>query len=60
MASLTPITGTLGVQNAAHLLRRATFGPRLQDIQAFSNLTAAAAFNQLIQPQLPPIYPLIF
>lgn len=60
MASLTPITGTLGVQNAAHLLRRATFGPRLQDIQAFSNLTAAAAFNQLIQPQLPPNLPIDF
>ena len=49
MASLTPITGTLGKQRAAHLLRRATMGPRLQDIAAFSSLTAQAAFNALVQ-----------
>ena len=48
MASLNPIVGTLGVQNASHLLRRATFGPQLQDIQLFSTLTPAAAFQQLI------------
>jgi uncharacterized protein (DUF1800 family) len=58
MASLNPISGTLGAQNAAHLLRRATFGPRLQDIQAFSNLTATAAFQQLIQTQSTPDLPI--
>ena len=58
MASLTPISGTLGAQNAAHLLRRATLGPRLQDIQLFSNLTASAAFQQLIQPQSAPNLPI--
>lgn len=58
MASLNPITGTLGAQNAAHLLRRATFGPQLQDIQTFSSLTAAAAFQQLIQPQIVPDLPI--
>lgn len=58
MASLNPISGTLGAQNAAHLLRRATFGARLNDIQVFSNLTASAAFQQLIQPQVAPDLPI--
>lgn len=58
MASLNPITGALGTQNAAHLLRRATLGPKLQDIQAFSNLTATAAFQLLVQPQVEPNLPI--
>ena len=58
MASLNPISGTLGTQNAAHLLRRATLGPHLQDIQTFSGLTAAAAFQLLIQPQIAPALPI--
>ncbi len=60
MASLNPISGTLGMQKAAHLLRRATFGPRLADIQAFSSLTATAAFQQLILPQTIPNPPIDF
>lgn len=60
MASLNPISGNLGVQKAAHLLRRATFGPQLQDIQAFSNLTPAGAFQQLIQAQAIPDLPIDF
>ncbi|MFA7273789.1 MAG: DUF1800 family protein [Crocinitomicaceae bacterium] len=60
MASLNPISGMLGAQNAAHLLRRATFGPRIQDIQTFSNLTANAAFQLLIQPQTAPSLPIDF
>ncbi|MFK7785215.1 MAG: DUF1800 family protein [Crocinitomicaceae bacterium] len=60
MASLNPVTGPLGVQNAAHLLRRATFGPSIQDIQYFSTLTAAAAFQELIQPQIEPDPPIDF
>ncbi len=57
MASLTPITGVLGTLKAAHLLRRATFGPQLQDIQFFSNLNASAAFQQLIIPETEPDLP---
>jgi hypothetical protein len=57
MASLNPIVGPLGNQNAAHLLRRATFGPLIQDIQQFSSLTAATAFQQLIQAQTAPDFP---
>lgn len=60
MASLNPITGPLGIQHATHLLRRATFGPRLQDIQLFSGLTAAAAFQELTQPQDTPDLPIDF
>lgn len=58
MASLTPVSGALGVQNATHLLRRATMGPRIQEIQYFSNLTAADAFQELIAPQLVPDLPI--
>jgi uncharacterized protein (DUF1800 family) len=58
MASLSPITGILGAQKAAHLLRRATFGPQIQEIQQFSNMTAAMAFQQLIQPQIVPNLPI--
>lgn len=56
MASLNPITGALGEQKAAHLLRRATLGPRLQDISDFSGMTAQAAFTALSQSQtIPPL-----
>jgi uncharacterized protein (DUF1800 family) len=57
MASLAPISGTLGKQRAAHLLRRATMGPRLQDINAFSSLTAQAAFSALVQNDPIPAFP---
>lgn len=58
MASLNPITGTLGAQNASHLLRRATFGPRLLDLQLFSGMTATAAIQELLLPQIPPNLPI--
>lgn len=57
MASLNPITGALGEQKAAHLLRRATLGPRLQDIYIFSGMTAQAAFTALSQSQTAPPLP---
>lgn len=60
MASLNSISGTLGLQNAVHLLRRATFGPQIQDIQFFSSLTATAAVQALTQPQTPPNLPIDF
>ena len=58
MASLNPFVGTLGGQKAAHMLRRATFGPQIQEIQLFSTLTAAAAFQLLITPQIAPALPI--
>jgi uncharacterized protein (DUF1800 family) len=57
MASLNPIAGALGNQRAAHLLRRATLGPRLQDITSFAGMTAQAAINALIQTQPIPALP---
>lgn len=58
MPSLNPISGVLGKQKAAHLLRRATIGPRLQDINAFSILDIDTALAQLIQSQVEPNLPI--
>jgi uncharacterized protein (DUF1800 family) len=53
MASLNPFTGALGEKNAAHLLRRATWGPTPADIKSFASKTATEALNQLFT--LPPL-----
>lgn len=58
MASLTPITGTLGRVRAAHLLRRATFGPDRQSIDTFSAMTADQGVNSLFQDAVTPAAPL--
>jgi uncharacterized protein (DUF1800 family) len=58
MASLTPITGTLGRVRAAHLLRRATFGPDRQSIDSFSAMTADQAVTSLFQNVATPAAPL--
>ena len=58
MASLTPITGPLGKQRAAHLLRRATMGPTLQDISTFSSYTSQTAFTALLQNDPSPAFPI--
>lgn len=57
MASLSPVSGLLGKQRAAHLLRRATMGPRIQDINAFASMTAPAAFTALVQNDPIPAFP---
>src|SRR5512143_320138 len=57
MASLNPIAGTLGEKNAAHLLRRATWGPSPTDIRTFAALTPAEALNTLLSPQSVPLPP---
>ncbi|MVM41825.1 DUF1800 family protein [Spirosoma sp. HMF3257] len=48
MASLDPYTTLLTAKTAAHLLRRATFGPTQSEIATFTGLTAAEAVQQLI------------
>lgn len=54
MASLAPKTGVLGKRLAAHLLRRATFGPTRAEIDQFAGMTATEAVDQLINfPSLP-------
>ena len=59
MASLTEITGVLGRKRAAHLLRRATFGPTIPQIDQFAALTASQAMTILLddtaENPLPPI-----
>jgi len=59
MASLDEISGVLGRTQAAHLLRRATFGPTIQDIDQFAALTASDAMVLLLddtaEDPLPPI-----
>ncbi|MBD2700433.1 DUF1800 domain-containing protein [Spirosoma sp. BT702] len=48
MAYLEPYTSVLTARTAAHLLRRATFGPTQTEITNFTGMTAAAAVQLLI------------
>ncbi len=48
MPYLDPYTTVLTAKTAAHLLRRATFGPTQAEITAFTGLTATQAVQQLI------------
>lgn len=54
---LTPHSGPLGRRGAAHLLRRATFGPTIVQIKTFSALTAAQALQQLYHQAIPDAPP---
>jgi uncharacterized protein (DUF1800 family) len=56
---LTPFSGTLGHKRAAHLLRRATFGPTKDQIDTFAGFTAPTAVTQLFTGTLPtPLAPI--
>lgn len=58
MASLTPISGTLGRKRAAHLLRRATFGCNRETIDTFAQMTITQAVVALLDfPAVPPVPP---
>jgi uncharacterized protein (DUF1800 family) len=60
MAALDPFTGNLGEKNAAHLLRRATFGPTIEEIKSFSGKTVSQAMDILFSVQslpAPPVDP---
>jgi uncharacterized protein (DUF1800 family) len=50
---LSAYQGILGPSRAAHLLRRATFGPTIDQINQFATLTAAQAVAQLFDDQIP-------
>ena len=55
---LAAYTGILGPSRAAHLLRRATFGPTIDQIEQFTSLTGSEAitllfYDQIPDPQLP-------
>lgn len=60
MPSLASLSGTLGKKKAAHLLRRATFGPTKKEIDLFADLSPKEAlgilFRNIPTPQ-PPIHP---
>lgn len=54
MASLQPVSGTLGFKRAKHLLFRATYGPSHESIDSFASKTVDQAINDLFQfPELP-------
>ncbi|MEZ4775790.1 MAG: DUF1800 family protein [Bacteroidia bacterium] len=60
MASLSPRSGLLGKRLAAHLLRRATFGPTRAEIDDFATRNADEAVDLLLNfppPPLPPVDP---
>ena len=57
MASLTPIAGQLGFDNAAHLLRRATFGPTKTEIESFATMDVTTALNTLLTTLATPAPP---
>jgi uncharacterized protein (DUF1800 family) len=56
---LAAFTGTLGRKAAAHLLRRATFGPTKSDIDTFAAYTPATALNVLFQSTPEPPEPVL-
>ena len=61
MALLDPIKKPLTLQQAAHLLRRATFGPSPAQIQQFTGQTPQAAVSALLATTptpAPPVDPL--
>jgi len=61
MASLNEMTGLLGPNRAAHLLKRATFGPTIQEISQYAAYTPAEALDLLLdeteENPAPPIDP---
>jgi len=58
MPALAPYTQPLTEETAAHLLRRATFGPSALDVSTFVGLSAGQALDILLQPTVPPSPPL--
>lgn len=60
MSSLNPIdvNAPLGRKNAAHLLRRSTFGPSRADIDTFSSYSVNQALTILLEEKLPAYPPL--
>lgn len=57
MLLLDPFTGNLGEKNASHLLRRATFGPTIEDIKLFSGKTVSQAMDILFTEKALPVAP---
>ena len=60
MASLNPVTGTLGRRRSAHILRRATFGPNRSNINLYAGRTANQTMTDLFQAPIVPVAPVDF
>jgi uncharacterized protein (DUF1800 family) len=59
LAGIEPYAGPWGRDQALHLLRRATFGPRRQDVDALVSGTLQAAVAQLLTAQPTPSPPIV-
>ena len=57
MASIQPISSNLTSKQAAHLLRRATFGPTISEIDSFTGLSVDQALTLLLADQPAPSPP---
>ncbi|MBN1118535.1 MAG: DUF1800 family protein [Bacteroidales bacterium] len=58
MASLNEVTQVLGLKNAAHLLRRTTFGPTMGQTETYSSFTPSQALETLFLDEEIPTPPL--
>ncbi len=58
MPSLSPFTGSLGRENAAHLLRRITFGATREKIDYYANKTVDNALNDFFKDVATPSPPI--
>lgn len=50
LVGLEPYTGTWGVAQAAHLLRRTTFGAKYPDVKRMSNMTMEQCVSEILTP----------
>ncbi len=55
MAGLEPYTGTWGVKQISHLLRRTTFGAKYVDVAHFKNRTVAQAVDEILMRSTAPL-----
>lgn len=58
MASLDPISGTLGKEKAAHLLRRLTFGATRKEVDSFAGKSISEALAILFETKPAPAPPI--
>jgi uncharacterized protein (DUF1800 family) len=57
VSGLAPYTGSFGFEQAAHLLRRTTFGATYQQIKEVASTGLDAAISQLFEPKTEPAPP---
>lgn len=57
MASIAPITGTLSRAQAAHLLRRTTFGITKEEVDSITGTAFNSSIDNILQPYISPPEP---